>query len=198
MLPYINVPPIENFPFIEQSFDSPTLYGLVVKIGNELNNCIKQVNENTDFINNLDVNLDEINRRINLLSEQFVLLEEAFNQFKNDINNNITNRFIDLTNQMLSLINDYEAVFDAKLARAIDEVNQRIDNVILGNIEVYNPTTGLYQNINIVLNDIYDAVRYDAITCTEFDALELTATGFDSKDITAYNFDNNGKSILLS
>ena len=58
--------------------------------------------------------------------------------------------------------------------------------------------SGYSENINKVLTDIYDAVRYDAITCTEFDGLELTATNFDAVEITAYNFDNNGKSILTN
>lgn len=39
--------------------------------------------------------------------------------------------------------------------------------------------------------------RNNAISCTEFDSLELTATEFDEKEITAYNFDVNSKSILL-
>lgn len=198
MLNFINIPEIEGFPFIEQSFDSPTLYGLVCKIANQLNETIKQVNSNTEFIENLDIDLDEINNRIDQLSNEFSALLVEFEQFKTDVNNTINSRFIDLRNQLISLMNDYKAVFDADLQEAIAEVNARIDSIILGNIEVYNPTTGSYENINKVITDIYDAVRYDAITCTEFDALELTATTYDSKDITAYNFDNNGKSILLS
>lgn len=40
--------------------------------------------------------------------------------------------------------------------------------------------------------------RVNAITCSEFDGLELTATEYDSKEITAYDFDINGKEILIN
>lgn len=46
--------------------------------------------------------------------------------------------------------------------------------------------------------DVYDILRNNAITASEFDNLELTATEYDALDITAYNFDVNGKTFLLS
>ena len=45
--------------------------------------------------------------------------------------------------------------------------------------------------------DVYETLRQNAITCTEFDGLELTATEYDAKEISAYNFDVNGKVFLL-
>lgn len=45
--------------------------------------------------------------------------------------------------------------------------------------------------------DVYETLRNLAISCTEFDGLELTATEYDSKQISAYNFDVNGKEFLL-
>ena len=198
MLHLIDIPAIENFPFIEQTFDSPTLYGLVVKIGKELNKTIIQVNKNTEIIENIDVNFDELNARIDALNESFNQLELDFYSFKNEVNQDINNRYIELREELLSLINDYQHVFNQELQLMADELNHRIDEVVLGQIDVYNPTTGRIENINKVLNDIYDSVRYDAITWSEFEALDLTATEFDEVEITAYNFDNNGKSILTN
>ena len=198
MLHLIDIPSIENFPFIEQTFDSPTLYGLVVKIGKELNKTIIQVNKNTEIIENIDVNFDELNARIDALNESFNQLLIDFNNFKLEINETIDIRYVQLRDQLLALINDYQVVFNAELEHAVNQLNDRIDQVVLGQIDVYNPTTGQMENINKVLNDIYDSVRYDAITCTEFEALDLTATEFDAVEITAYNFDNNAKSILTN
>lgn len=198
MLHLIDIPSIENFPFVEQTFDSPTLYGLVVKIGKELNETIIQVNKNTEILENIDVNFDEINARIDSLTESFNQLLIDFNNFKLEVNETMDVKFVQLRDQLLALINDYESVFNAELEHAVNELNDRIDQIILGQINVYNPTTGQVENINKVLTDIYDSVRYDAINCTEFDGLELTATEFDAVEITAYNFDNNGKSILTN
>lgn len=198
MLHIIDIPSIENFPFIEQSFDSPTLYGLVVKIGKELNKTIIQVNQNTETLENIDVNFDEINQRIDTLNADFIQLLNDFDVFKNDVSVYMAQKFAEQYNQLISLMNDYQAVFNLQLTNAVNELNERIDNIEIGQIDVYNPTTGLVENINKVLNDIYDSVRYDAITSSEFDALELTASQFDAVEITAYNFDNNGKSILTN
>lgn len=196
MLKLINIPAIENFPFIEQSFDSPTMYGLVVKIGKELNETIIQVNKNTEILENIDVNFDELNHRIDLLNEEFLILSKEFGDFKIDITNTMEQTFQRQYNQLVTLMNDYQAVFNNELIAVEQRLNDRIDQVVLGQIDVYNPTTGQVENINKVLNDIYDAVRYDAITCTEFESLDLTATEFDAVEITAFNFDNNAKSIL--
>ena len=45
--------------------------------------------------------------------------------------------------------------------------------------------------------DVYEILRQNAISCSEFDGLELTATEYDALEITAYNFDVNGKIILI-
>lgn len=198
MLHLIDIPSIEGFPFIEQSFDSPTLYGLVVKIGKELNKTIIQVNKNTEILENIDVNFDEINARIDKLNSDFENLVVSVENFERETLNNINVEFQRQYNQLVSLMNDYQAVFNQNLENVYTTLNNRIDEVVLGQIDVYNPTTGQVENINKVLTDIYDSVRYDAITCTEFDALELTATEFDAVEITAFNFDNNGKSILTN
>lgn len=45
--------------------------------------------------------------------------------------------------------------------------------------------------------DVYETLRQNAITCSEFDALELTANEYDALEISAYNFDVNGKVFLM-
>lgn len=55
---------------------------------------------------------------------------------------------------------------------------------------------GGYDNVSQVIMDVYETLRTDAVTCTEFDGLELTATEYDALEITAYNFDVNGKTVL--
>lgn len=196
MLHLIDIPSIENFPFIEQTFDSPTLYGLVVKIGKNLNEAIIKVNELAKTVEDIDINFDAVNKRIDDLNLEFQNLLSDFEQFKTDINNTIDSRFNQIYNQLISLMNDYQASFTYALQTAVNELNDRIDRIELGDISAYNPTTGRVENINKVLTDIYDSVRYDALTCTEFESLDYTASGFDAVEITAFNFDNNGKSIL--
>jgi hypothetical protein len=77
------------------------------------------------------------------------------------------------------------------------ELDKRIDEIELGEINVYNPLSGRYENINIVIEELYELNRSNALTATEFDGLELTATAFDGYDITAIQFDLTGKTILV-
>lgn len=79
-----------------------------------------------------------------------------------------------------------------------DEVlDNKITNIQIGAIQVYNPTNGLLQPLQQVLNDIAEQANKDGLTATEFDALDLTATQFDAYEITAHEFDSEGKIILV-
>lgn len=157
----------------------------------KLNEVIEQVNKNTEVLENINVNFEKI-------YEDLAKMEQELKDFEEQMISDIDLKFTNLYNQVMSILNDYQASFNLQLTTAVDELNARIDRIELGDIYAYNPTTGRYENINKVLTDIYDSVRYDAINCNEFDALELSATEFDAVEITAFNFDNNSKSILTN
>lgn len=168
----------------------------VCTILKKLNETIEQVNKNTEILDNIDANFEDVYKKIAEMIASFEKLENDFELYKIELNNQIEIEFTQLTNQVISLMNDYQASFTLRLETEVNALNNRIDAIELGDISAYNPTTGEVENINKVLQDIYDSVRYDALTCTEFEALDLTATDFDGVEITAFNFDNNGKSIL--
>lgn len=155
----------------------------------KLNETIEQVNKNTEVLENIDTNFEQI--YIDIAN-----MQKEIEDFKVDVENEIDLKFTQIYNQVISIMNDYQASFNLRLDTEVNAINERIDAIELGDISAYNPTTGVVENINKVLQDIYDSVRYDALTCTEFEALDYTATGFDEVEITAFNFDNNGKSIL--
>lgn len=70
-----------------------------------------------------------------------------------------------------------------------------IDNQIY-NIMVINPMNGLQQPLQLVLNDMANLLRVDALTATEYDGFQKTATAYDALDLTAYNYDNFGKNYI--
>ena len=124
-----------------------------------------------DVIINVDTNASNIDKLNNDLTN-------AINTLNNKINNDIT---------ALKEYTDYQDSL----------IRQDIENIQIGEIEVYNPTTGTKDPLQIVINDLYQLTNTDGLTAGEFDNLELTASGFDSKDITAYEFDSKGKIILV-
>lgn len=148
-------------------------------------------------------------------------LTEASKEMSDDIEDLRTevNNFEDEIETEIQNINDILAEYDIKIERVKNELqvyvnneianlrlyvdsedallNERIRQIEIGNIRVYDPTTGLYSPIQIVIDNIYDLGRSNALTVTEYDALELTATAYDTYELTARDYDLNGKSLLI-
>lgn len=132
----------------------------------------------TEMTNFEDEINEEIQRINDILVEYDIKIERVKNELQVYINDEIAN---------LRLYIDSE---DALL-------NERIRQIEIGNINVYDPTTGLYSPIQIVIDNLYDMGRSNALSASEYDALELSATAYDAYDLTARDYDLNGKSLLI-
>lgn len=135
----------------------------------------EEVTNLSNTIDNVITNVNSNTSNINKLNND---LTNAINTLNNKINNDIT---------ALKEYSDYQDLL----------LKQEIENIQIGEILIYNPTTGTRESLQIVINDLYQLSNTDGLTAMEFDNLELTASGFDSKDITAYEFDSKGKIILV-
>ena len=148
-------------------------------------------------------------------------LTEASKEMSDDIIELRTemNNFEDEINEEIQRINDILVAYDIKIERVKNELqvyindeianlrlyvdsedallNERIRQIEIGNINVYDPTTGLYSPIQIVIDNIYDMGRSNAITATEYDTLELSATAYDAYELTARDYDLNAKTLLV-
>ena len=131
-----------------------------------------EVNNFEDEIN------DEIQRINDILVEYDIKIERVKNELKVYVNDQIAN------------LRNYVDSEDALL-------NERIRQIEIGNIKVYDPTTGLLSPIQIVIDNLYDLGRSNALSATEYDALELSATAYDGYNLTARDYDVNGKSLLI-
>lgn len=148
-------------------------------------------------------------------------LTEASKEMADDIEELRTemDNFEDEINEEIQRINDILVEYDIKIDRVGTELrvyvndqianlrnyvdsedallNERIRQIEIGNIKVYDPTTGLLSPIQVVIDNIYDMGRSNALTATEYDALELSATAYDAYQITARDYDVNGKTLLV-
>lgn len=205
---------LQNFPFIEEDFDALTNYEMMCKIVGKLNEVVSLTNEQTSVINTLNneftelynyvhqyiFDVDELKEAISLINTRLDELAEQVLLNTNNItllNNKITNEISDLRSEILNIINtDYDT-----LKNYIDYndelLNEKIDNIQIGQIKIYDPTSGKVEPLQDVINNLYALTNKDGLTASEFDALDLTATEFDSYDITAYEFDSSGKTILV-
>ena len=171
---------IGNLP--EAYFETLSYYESVCWIYKYLKETIiPAINNNAEVIDNLSKILNEIEEYIQNYDEDIAEINSKINSLQGNITNN-TSAIANLTGRVNANYTDLQ---------------NQINAIEVGEIEVYNPLSGRYENINIVIEELYELNRSNALTATEFDGLELTATAFDAYDITAIQFDLTGKTILV-
>ena len=163
---------------------SEYLLGVLKKV----NEVIAQSNEQAEYIAEFDTKYQE------LLTE-FNELKQEFNGLKDDIVSDVVNKLNDfyqkIEDELTLAVNYLKAYSDANDAI----LNNKIDQITLGNIELIDPTTGILTPLQDVINNIAGTGR-NALTASEYDALDLTATAYDGYDITAFDYDYHGKTLL--
>lgn len=199
----ITSPPNTLFQGISTNYqDNLTFVEYLLGVLKKLNETIVQVNSNTSFIENYD-------GRINALEAEMVLIRQEIADFEQQVNenfanletkliNNINAKLVEVREELLGLIAIYRAESKAYTDTKIAQVEAEIDQILIGQITLRDPTTGLVSPLQTVIDNLYDTTREEALTATEYDTLDLTATAYDAYDITAFNYDYYGKTILTA
>lgn len=190
--PKPHIPPIGFFqPISTDPKDMMTDVEYLLGILKKLNEVIVQVNSNTTFI-------EEYTGKIEELEAAMAELKSEMTEFEEQITADINARFIAIRTELQSMIAtalvQANAYTDATAANLREEIRQ----IALGQIMVYDPTSGILNNLQDTLDNMYGATREEAITASEYDALELTATNYDDREITAFNYDRYGKTLLMA
>lgn len=194
---------LENFPFIEDDFDMITTYQFMCKIVEYLNKVIynqKILDENNTYIKGL---VDDLKAYVDQYLEDLTVIKEQIES----LDSTVSDHTLELARLDQSIINLKEYTDTAiqsnfeTLKNYVDAqdsiLDTKINNIQIGAISVYNPTTGTLDPLQVVINDLYEMTNRDGLTASEFDALDLTATAFDNYEITAREFDSDGKNILV-
>lgn len=189
--PCPKIPPIGFFqPISADPKDMMTDVEFLLGMLKKLNETIKQVNSNTEFITNYTGKIEEIETEITSLREEM-------DNFETEVNNNITTRFnqivIELNSAIATALTQANAYTDVRY----DLLEQQIREIEVGRITVYDPTTGILSPIQIVIDNLYNSSRQNALTASEYDVLVLTASAYDEYELTALEYDQNGKSLLV-
>ena len=189
--PFPKIPPIGFFePISVDPKDMMTDVEFLLGILKKLNEVILQTNQNTEFINNYSGKIEEI-------EAEMAGLREEMTQFETDVNNNIALQFADIKVELQAMIATALVQANAYTDTVAGRLENEIQEVSVGAISVFDPTTGIYSPLQIVIDNLYGASREGALTATEYDALQLTATAYDAYQITARDYDLNGKTILV-
>ena len=163
--------------------DTLSYYEQLCKFSDKLNEVIENINNfSADISEEIDskiaalkVYVDSENQKQNLSVEEKI--EQVYNYIEKQLD------------AVYEYIEDGDTVIKMYVESEIAKLKKYVDDAILGNILVHDPTTGYKNTIDIVINHIYDTLRYYGIRCYDFDGLHLTCTNFDNRNISALEFD---------
>ena len=190
--PEPEIPPIGFFdPISVDPKDMMTDVEYLLGILKKLNEVIAQVNSNTQFINEYSGKIEEIEAEVASIRNEMI-------EFENDVNENINARFNAISLELRSMIATALDQANAYTDLVAQGLENEIQNIAVGQITLYDPTTGTMNSLQNVIENLYGTTREDALTATEYDALELTATDYDTLEITATDYDRYGKLYLIT
>lgn len=189
--PKPKIPPIGFFePISVDPKDMMTDVEYLLGILKKLNSMIAQLNANTKFI-------EEYNGKIEEIEAEVVKLRVEMTAFEEDVNNNIATQFAQIKLELQSMIATTLIRANAYTDSVAAELQSEIEQISIGQISVYDPTSGIYSPLQTVIDNLYGVARTDALTASEYDALELTATNYDAYQLSAFDYDQNGKTLLV-
>lgn len=185
--PNPKIPPIGFFePISVDPRDMMTDVEFLLGVLKKLNEVIAQVNIDSEQIGKIA----ELEAEVNALRDEMT-------EFKTQVNQSIALQFAEIKVELQSMIATTLTQANAYTDAIAANLEQEIQDISIGQISLFDPTTGLYSPLQVVVDNLYTLGRTDALTATEYDALDLSATAYDAYLLTAYEYDNNGKSLLV-
>ena len=201
---------LENYPFIEADFDAITEYQLFCKIVEYLNKVIynekltEQAMEELEaeflklkeYVDEYLTDISDIKEEVEAIENSMAVLTQSIIDLNNKIDG-VDSKVGNLKTYTNNLVNESYDVLKNYVDAQDEHLQEEIDNINIGALIIYDPTTGTYNPVQTVVNNLYQLSNKDGLTASEFDNLELTASEFDAYQITAFEFDSNGRNILV-
>lgn len=186
----IATPPSRLFQGISSNYlDNMTYAEFLLGILKKMNEIIAVSNTQQKFI-------DEFNIKYQELLVEFEKLRSDFDDLEDEITASVQAQFDAFEIEVRNLITATQNYLIAYTDSAEARLQAQIEAIQIGDINVIDPTTGVLSPIQTVINNIAGSSA-DALTASEYDALNLTATAYDNYDITAYDYDFKGKALLV-
>lgn len=116
------------------------------------------------------------------VAEMQAQLDAAIREMEQTINAQLNALYLILVNG----INANRAYIDSQISLLKAEFPD------LSTVYVISPVDGQLVKIQDCVNDMYNVLRYGALTAAQYDALQLTAKEYDDKSLTAFTYDMYG------
>lgn len=179
-------------------------YECLCYIGYKVNECIEAINGFTDaYKQYTDEKIAELKAYIDgLNTDIYKHIAEVEKNIREDMNakdteldekiNKVQTQLLNKISDLNILIYDLNAETRAHIDTEVKKLYDYINDYVPNNMEVLNPVKGYRTSLNQALADMYDNLRYYALTCNEFDSLNLSCTEFDNLLLSCTEFDLYG------
>lgn len=185
----ISCPPNTMFQPITSDYKNNLTYTeFLLGILKKMNEIISSVNDQQEFIEKFETEYEHLLR-------EFEDLRSEFDNLEDKIVEDVTSKLLEFETKLTNLIGETRAYLIAYSDAGDARLETMIRELELGKIKVIDPTSGILADIQTVINNIAGVSR-NALTASEYDALNLTATAYDAKQISAYDYDYNGKTAI--
>lgn len=158
---------------------------------------LQKLNEVIDLYNNLQETFESyVDAEISKLKE-YVDSENTRQDEEFDVKIELVYEEIQRqVTRLFKYIDDGDLILRNYIDSEIRELKEWVEESIIGNIIIYDPTTGYKNPLDVVMTHIYDALRYWGITCYQFDSAEKTCDQLDGYHYTALQFDTKSLEII--
>ena len=187
----ITSPPNSLFEGITTNTQNNLTYAeFLLGVLKKLNEMIDTVNEHSEFIDTYQGEIEEMQREL-------IQFRADWAKFQVNINASLNNQIIAFKNEVYGKLASELAQMRSYIDVQDDALRAYIDDVAIGQIILYNPVTGTQDNLQTVIDSLYEQSRENALTATEYDELDLSASAYDAYDLTAKQYDTEGKTLLV-
>lgn len=193
--------------------DSISPYDQMCRMAQKINEVIQALNDiDTDFQNYVDSQINALKEYVdvqnaeqttsltsminNVDSKYQNWINTTYNNFVNETNDKFTAVYAYITEvaqEIYEYVNNADDLIKALMYQEIDKLKKYIDNSIMGKILIYDPTRGYKNPLNVVIEHVYDTLRYWGYTAQGFDGYGVTCVDFDKKGLSALKLDVYGK-----
>ena len=145
---------------------------LEILLTKKIDDAVDEMEEKVDAkLETVDVKINEVEAKVNELDE-----------YVHSAIDNITRDVLLLVNAEIERIQELYASFEDEMKQYVeDEVAKVIAQIPdLTNIYVVSPASGNLVKVQVALNEVFDFHLYNALTCDEYNSLELTCDEFNS------------------
>ena len=193
---------LDNFPFLEEDIKALDNYHIMCKLYEYIKNIAKDVATLTTQYTTLVNGFEELKNYVDQYLEDLDGVKESIEIINNTLDsltsqtNNNTQRIEQVNDELIQLISNNYTSLKNYIDSQVTTLDNEINNILVGQIQISDPTTGRTEDLQTVINNLYSLSNVNGLTVAEFDALELTVDGFDDYQITVFEFDTSGKLIL--